>query len=75
VFRGPPSSRRSGRRQQARPVGRGPRAALLLTFWETWPAALLAAVLFGMGYGRLRRDLAAAVSLTRPGSARAGAAR
>jgi MFS family permease len=26
-------------------------AALLLTFWETWPAALLAAVLFGMGYG------------------------
>jgi len=26
-------------------------AALLLTFWETWPSALLAAVLFGMGYG------------------------
>ena len=26
-------------------------AALVLTFWETWPAALLAAVLFGMGYG------------------------
>jgi len=26
-------------------------AALLLTFWETWPAALLAAVLFGLGYG------------------------
>jgi len=26
-------------------------AALLLTFWETWPAALGAAVLYGMGYG------------------------
>jgi MFS family permease len=26
-------------------------AALSLTFWETWPSALLAAVLFGMGYG------------------------
>jgi len=26
-------------------------AALLLTFWETWPAAMLAALLFGMGYG------------------------
>ena len=26
-------------------------AALVLTFWETWPAALLAAVLFGIGYG------------------------
>ncbi len=26
-------------------------AALLLAFWETWPAALIAAVLFGMGYG------------------------
>jgi MFS family permease len=26
-------------------------AALLLTFWETWPSALLAAVLFGTGYG------------------------
>ena len=29
-------------------------AALLLTFWETWPSALLAAVLFGMGYGAWR---------------------
>jgi MFS family permease len=26
-------------------------AALSLTFWETWPSALLAAVLFGTGYG------------------------
>jgi MFS family permease len=26
-------------------------AALSLTFWETWPSALLAAVLYGMGYG------------------------
>ena len=26
-------------------------AALLLAVWETWPAALLAAVLFGIGYG------------------------
>ena len=26
-------------------------AALLLAFWETWPAALGAAVLYGMGYG------------------------
>jgi MFS family permease len=26
-------------------------AALLLTFWETWPAALAAAVLFGVGFG------------------------
>jgi MFS family permease len=26
-------------------------AALLLAVWETWPAALLAAVLFGLGYG------------------------
>jgi MFS family permease len=26
-------------------------AALLLTFWETWPAAMLAAVLFGIGFG------------------------
>jgi MFS family permease len=26
-------------------------AALLLTFWETWPAAMLAAVLFGVGFG------------------------
>jgi MFS family permease len=26
-------------------------AALLLTFWETWPSALAAATLFGMGYG------------------------
>jgi MFS family permease len=26
-------------------------AALLLTFWETWPSALGAAVLYGMGYG------------------------
>jgi MFS family permease len=26
-------------------------AALLLAFWETWPAALLAAVLYGLGYG------------------------
>ena len=26
-------------------------AALLLAFWETWPSALAAAVLFGMGYG------------------------
>ena len=26
-------------------------AALLLTFWETWPAALGAAVLFGIGFG------------------------
>ena len=26
-------------------------AALVLTFWETWPAALLAALLFGIGYG------------------------
>ena len=26
-------------------------AALLLTFWETWPAALAAAVLFGIGFG------------------------
>jgi MFS family permease len=26
-------------------------AALLLTFWETWPAALIAAVLYGLGYG------------------------
>ena len=26
-------------------------AALLLTFWETWPAALVAAMLYGMGYG------------------------
>ncbi|HEV2255050.1 MAG TPA: MFS transporter [Streptosporangiaceae bacterium] len=26
-------------------------AALLLTFWETWPSALAAAVLFGIGFG------------------------
>jgi MFS family permease len=26
-------------------------AALLLTFWETWPAALAAATLFGIGFG------------------------
>jgi len=26
-------------------------AALLLTFWETWPSALAAAVLFGVGFG------------------------
>ena len=26
-------------------------AALLLTFWETWPAALGAAFLYGLGYG------------------------
>jgi MFS family permease len=26
-------------------------AALLLTFWETWPSALGAAVLYGLGYG------------------------
>jgi len=26
-------------------------AALLLTFWETWPSALIAAVLYGLGYG------------------------
>jgi MFS family permease len=26
-------------------------AALVLALWETWPASLLAAVLFGMGYG------------------------
>ncbi len=26
-------------------------AALLLTFWETWPAALGAALLYGLGYG------------------------
>jgi MFS family permease len=26
-------------------------AALLLTFWETWPAALIAATLYGTGYG------------------------
>jgi MFS family permease len=26
-------------------------AALLLTFWETWPAALIAATLFGIGFG------------------------
>ncbi len=26
-------------------------AALLLTFWETWPAALAAAFLYGLGYG------------------------
>jgi MFS family permease len=26
-------------------------AALLLTFFQTWPASVLAAVLFGMGYG------------------------
>ena len=26
-------------------------AALLLAFWETWPSALAAATLFGMGYG------------------------
>jgi MFS family permease len=26
-------------------------AAMLLTFWETWPSALGAAVLYGMGYG------------------------
>ena len=26
-------------------------AALLLTFWETWPAALLAATLYGIGFG------------------------
>jgi MFS family permease len=26
-------------------------AALFLTFWETWPSALIAAVLFGVGFG------------------------
>jgi MFS family permease len=26
-------------------------AALLLTFWETWPSALAAATLYGVGYG------------------------
>jgi MFS family permease len=26
-------------------------AALLLTFWETWPSALAAAFLYGLGYG------------------------
>ena len=26
-------------------------AALVLTFWETWPGALLAAALFGIGFG------------------------
>ncbi len=26
-------------------------AALLLTFWETWPSALIAAVLYGIGFG------------------------
>jgi MFS family permease len=26
-------------------------AALFLTFWETWPSALIAAVLFGIGFG------------------------
>ena len=26
-------------------------AALLLTFWETWPAAVAAAFLYGLGYG------------------------
>jgi MFS family permease len=26
-------------------------AALLLAFWETWPSALAAATLYGMGYG------------------------
>jgi MFS family permease len=26
-------------------------AALMLTFWETWPSAMIAAVLYGLGYG------------------------
>jgi MFS family permease len=26
-------------------------AALMLAFWETWPAALLAAALYGIGFG------------------------
>jgi MFS family permease len=26
-------------------------AALLLTFWETWPSAMAAALLYGLGYG------------------------
>ena len=41
-------------------------AALMLTFWETWPAALIAAVLFGIGLRRLHRG--------RPGADHAGAA-
>ncbi len=46
-------SDRSGRRKMLVTVSGALMgvAALLLTFWETWPAALAAAVLFGIGFG------------------------